>query len=242
MGLSIRRQLRILQAYTAISLALTPFLSLTAFKQSNAAQRIDELTVQRLNVVDANGTLRFVLSNKDKMHPGVVDGVTINRARPVAGMLFFNDEGDEVGGLTYAGTDDNGRRADARLMFDQLKQDQIIGISYGEGAGQRTAALQVWDRSDQPISEVVRAVNSANALPEGPQRDAALKAARANAIPGSQRVFVGRNGDKSASISLADGNGKPRLVMTVASDGATSINFLDAAGKTIQRIPASKQP
>jgi hypothetical protein len=39
--------------------------------QSNATQRIDELTVQRLNVVDANGTLRLVLSNKDRMHPGV---------------------------------------------------------------------------------------------------------------------------------------------------------------------------
>jgi hypothetical protein len=34
-------------------------------------------------------------------------------------------------------------RADAGLMFDQLKQDQIIGISYGEGGGQPTAGLQV---------------------------------------------------------------------------------------------------
>lgn len=240
MKISIRRQLRILQVYVALSFSLIAFLSITAFTQSNATQRIDELTVQRLNVVDANGTLRFVLSNKDRMHTGVMDGVTINRPRPVAGMLFFNDQGDEVGGLTYTGTDDNGRRANAGLMFDQLKQDQTIGISYSEGNGQRSAGLQVWDRSEQPLSDLIKGLNAANALPEGAARDQAVKAVRANAPPGPRRVFVGKNSDKAATVSLADANGKPRLVMTVGPDGAASIDFLDADGKTIQRLPASR--
>src|SRR6185436_665433 len=209
---SLRHQLRILQAYAAISFLILAFLSVTAFTQSQ--QRIDELTVQRLNVVDANGTLRFVLSNKDRMHPGVMDGVTINRPRPVAGMLFFNDEGDEVGGLTYTGTDDNGRRANAGLMFDQLKQDQTVGITYSEGNGQRTAGLQVWDRSDQPLSDLIKGLNEANARPEGAQREEAVKAVRAKAQPGPRRVFVGKNSEKAATVSLADANGKPRLVMT----------------------------
>jgi hypothetical protein len=237
MKLSIRRQLRILQLYSVLSFSVLAFVSVSAFTQPQ--QRIDELTVQRLNVVDANGTLRFVLSNKDRMHPGVMDGVTINRPRPVAGMLFFNDEGDEVGGLTYTGTDDNGRRANAGLMFDQLKQDQTIGISYSEGNGQRSAGLQVWDRSEQqPLSELIKGLNEANALPEGAARDEAVKAVRAKAQPGPRRVFVGKNSDKAATVSLADANGKPRLVMTVGADGAASIDFLDADGKSIQRIPA----
>ena len=236
--MTLRRQLRILQVYAAASFVVAAFLSVTAFTQTQ--QRIDELTVQRLNVVDANGTLRFVLSNKDRMHPGVMDGVTINRPRPVAGMLFFNDEGDEVGGLTFTGTDDNGRRANAGLMFDQLKQDQTVGISYNESNGQKTAGLQVWDRSDQPLSDLIKGLNAANALPEGPQRDEAVKAVRAKAQPGPRRVFVGKNADKAATVSLADATGKHRLVMTVGADGAASIDFLDADGKTIQRIPASK--
>jgi hypothetical protein len=241
MKTSIRRQLRILQVYTAASVAALAFLSIAAFTQSNSTQRIDELTVQRLNVVDANGTLRFVLSNKDRMHPGVMDGVTINRPRPVAGMLFFNDEGDEVGGLTYTGTDDDGRRANAGLMFDQLKQDQTVGISYSENPnGQRTAGLQVWDRSDQPLSDLIKGLNAANALPEGTARDEAIKAVRAKAPAGPRRVFVGKNADKASTVSLADANGKPRLVLTVGADGAASIDFLDADGKTVQRIPASK--
>jgi hypothetical protein len=240
MKITIRRQLRVLQAYAALSFAVTAFVSLTAFTRQNNTQRIDELTVQRLNVVDANGTLRFVLSNKDRMHPGVMDGVTINRPRPVAGMLFFNDEGDEVGGLTYTGTDDRGRRASAGIMFDQLKQDQTIGISYSENNGQRSAGLQVWDRSEQPLSDLIRALNDANALPEGPGRDAAVKAVRAKAPAGPRRLFVGKNIDKSATVSLADGQGRPRLLLRVNEDGASSIEFLDADGKITQRIPASQ--
>ena len=240
MTITIRRQLRILQVYAAMSLALVAFMSVTAFTQQSSTQRIDELTVQRLNVVDANGTLRFVLSNKDRMHPGVMDGVTINRPRPVAGMLFFNDEGDEVGGLTYTGSDDNGRRATAGIMFDQLKQDQTVGISYSEANGQRSAGLQVWDRSEEPLSNLIRALNDANALPEGPQRDAAIKAARAKAPAGPRRVFVGKNTDKASTVSLADGQGRPRLVLRVNEDGAASIEFLDVNGKTTQRIPATQ--
>ena len=239
MKLSLRQQLRVLQAYAAATFVVAAFLSVAAFSQPNTPQRIDELNVQRLNVLDANGTLRMVISNKDRMHPGVMDGVTINRPRPVAGMLFFNDEGDEVGGLTFTGTDDGGRRAQAGIMFDQLKQDQTIGISYGEGGGQRSAGLQVWDRSEtQPLSELITALNAANALPEGPERDAAVKAVRARAHPGPRRLFAGKNADKSAAVSLADGDGKPRLVLKVEADGTASIDFLDADGKTVQRIPA----
>ena len=173
------------------------------------------------------------------MHPGVMDGVTINRPRPVAGMLFFNDEGDEVGGLTYHRQPSGERTAaaaNAGLMFDQLKQDQTIGISYNESNGQRSAGLQVWDRSEQPLSDLIRGLNDANALPEGPQRDAAVKAVRAKAPAGPRRVFVGKNTDKSATVSLADGQGRPRLVMRVDEDGAASIEFLDADGKTVQRV------
>lgn len=238
MKLSIRQQLRVLQAYAAISFAVLAFFALSAFTQPSSTQRIDELTVQRLNVVDANGTLRMVISNKDRQHPGVIDGITMNRRRTSAGMLFFNDEGDEVGGLTFTGTDDNGRRADARLMFDQLKQDQLIGISYEEGGGQRTAGLQVWDRSEQPLSDLIKGLNAANALPEGQARDEAIKAVRARAPAGPRRVFVGKNADKASTVSLADANGKPRLVMTVGADGAASIEFLDAEGKVLQRIPS----
>ena len=71
---SLRRQLLFLRVYTMLSSVVLVGLATAAFRQST--QTFGEITVQRLNVVDANGTLRLVLSNKDRMHPGVMDGVT----------------------------------------------------------------------------------------------------------------------------------------------------------------------
>lgn len=235
----LRRHLRFLHAYAVLSSLALIVLAVAAFGQPSAAQKMDELTVQRLNVVDANGTLRLVLSNQDRMHPGVMDGVTINRPRPVAGLIFFNDEGDEVGGLAYSGQERDGeRRATAQLAFDQLKQDQTVAISYSETNGQRSAGLQVWDRSDTRLSELIRKLNDANAIADPAEREKAVKAARATAPPGPRRVFVGKNSDREATVSLADAAGKPRLVLKVDAAGAATIDFLDENGKTIQRLPA----
>ena len=235
----LRRQIRALQAFAGgASLTLVVLLSM-GLAQPAAPQRIDELTVQRLNVVDANGTLRMVLSNKDRMHPGVMDGKTIDRPRPVAGLLFFNDVGDEVGGLTFTGQEANGQgAANAGLMFDQWKQDQTIGIQYSESRGQRTAGLQVWDRSDtQRLSELIEALNAANAIKDTESRSASVQAARAKAQPGNQRLFAGKDRNKASVVNLFDANGKARLVLKFEADGSASIEFLDAEGKVTNRLP-----
>jgi hypothetical protein len=235
----LRRQIRALQAFAGGALVALVMLVSMGLAQSNTPQRIDELTVQRLNIVDANGTLRMVLSNKDRMHPGVMDGKTIDRPRAVAGLLFFNDVGDEVGGLTFTGREMDGQgAAEARLMFDQWKQDQTIGIQYGESQGQRSAGLQVWDRSDtQRLSELIEALNAANALKDADARRAAVQAARAKAQPGNQRLFAGKDHNKASVVNLFDASGKSRLVLKVEADGAASIEFLDAEGRVTNRLP-----
>lgn len=233
---SLRRELWLLRAYVITSAVVLVLLSTAAFTQS--AQTFGEINVARINVVDADGTLRMVISNKDRMHPGVMDGVTIDRPRPVAGMLFFNDEGDEVGGLTFTGrATETSRRANAGIMFDQLNQDQTIGISYSETDGRRTAGLTVWDRADAPLSGLIRQLNEANKLTDPAARDAKLAAIRATAPPGPRRVFVGKNSDRSATVSLADAEGRPRLRLTVDAAGNPRIEFLDESGKVLTRIP-----
>jgi hypothetical protein len=172
------------------------------------------------------------------MHPGL-DGKMINRPRPVAGLLFFNDVGDEVGGLTFTGQEVNGQgRANGGLMFDQWKQDQTVGIQYSEDAGQRSAGLQVWDRSDtQRLSELIEKLNAANAIQDPTARAAAIQTARAGAQPGPQRLFAGKGRDRAATVSLSDAAGKPRLTLKVQADGTASIEFLDAEGKVTERLP-----
>jgi hypothetical protein len=241
MRLSVRRQLKWLRAYAIVNSLLLVLIATTAFRQAGASQRFDEITVQRMNVVDANGTLRLVISNKERMHPGQMDGKVIDRPRPVAGLLFFNEEGDEVGGLTFTGRDVNGvRQANAGLMFDQFKQDQTIGFSYSEGNGRRTAGFQVWDRSDTKLSDLIEKLNAANRISDTAQREAEIAKARAAAPPGPRRIFVGKNADRAATVSLADADGKPRLTLTVDAAGNPRIEFLDANGTVVSRMPESR--
>ena len=235
---SVRRQLRFLRVYAIVNSIVLAVLATAAFRQAGP-QKFDQITAQRIDIVDANGTLRMVISNKDRMHPGVMDGKTIDRPRPVAGLLFFNDEGDEVGGLTYTGREANGtRQANAGLMFDQLKQDQTIGFTYSEGNGRRSAGFQVWDRSDTVrLGELIDKLNAANKIEDASQRDAEIAKIRAAAPPGPRRLFIGKNSDRAATVSLADANGKPRLTLTVDAGGNPRIEFLDDQGKVVARVP-----
>lgn len=227
-----------LRAYVVVSSLMLVGLTTAAFQQ-RPPQTMGEITVERINVVDRDGTLRMVISNKDRMHPGVMDGKTIDRPRPYAGIIFFNDTGDESGGITYAGQVSGSlRSASAGLTFDQLKQDQTIGLSYEEANGQRSAALEVWDRSDTPLSQLIEELNNANKLTDAAARDAAIARARANAPAASRRLFVGKALDRSSQISLADTNGQPRLNIIVDANGNPRIEFLDAKGKVIARLPA----
>ena len=235
---SLRRELRFLRAYALTSSLILVVLCTAAFHQTTTTQKFDEITVGRMNVVDADGKLRLVISNKDRQHPGMMDGKLIERPRPVAGLLFFNEEGDEVGGLTFTGREVNGeRRANAGIMFDQFKQDQTIGITYSEGGGRRSAGLLVWDRPETKLSELVEKLNAARKIEDPAEQKKAIAAISAAAPPAPRRLFVGKTPDKAAMISLSDGAGKPRLNLTVDAAGNPRIEFLDEQGKVVARIP-----
>jgi hypothetical protein len=121
-------------------------------------------------------------------------------------------------------------------MFDQYKQDQTIGLEYTEQNGQRTAAFKVWDRPDVPIGDLIEKLNAANAIENPAERDAAVRQVRANAPRAAQRVFVGKNQDREATVVLADAQGRNRLVLKVDPEGKASIQFLDDEGKVVQRL------
>ena len=234
MSRSIRRQLTLLQVYAGATSLVLVVLAVSAFRQ---AQRFGEITVERINVVDADGTLRLVISNKDRMHPGVIGGKTLQRPRPYAGLLFFNDQGDEAGGLTLRGRERDGRRvADAGLMFDQLGQDQTIGFEYTEEDRRRSAAFKVWDRPEAPLADLVDALNAARAIQDPAQRDAAVAKVRAAAPKPAQRVFVGKTPDRTAQVQLSDAQGRSRLRLSVTAEGDATIEFLDAAGRVVRRV------
>src|SRR5258708_31833820 len=93
-----QKRLRLLEAYAGLSMLVLGVLAFTAFAQTK--QKYDELTVERLNVVEKNGQLVAVIANTDRMPDPVVGGKTFKTERP-PGMIFYNGIGDECGGLGF---------------------------------------------------------------------------------------------------------------------------------------------
>jgi hypothetical protein len=158
-------------------------------------------------------------------------------------MIFFNDEETENGGLIFEGKAQNGGHASgAQLSFDQYDQDQVVYLTYDDENGKRTMGLNVADRGDMPITELVAAMDSVNRMPDGPAKTAARQKLNGlrNGVPMfAPRVFVGRDPSRSAILRLSDPMGRPRLRMIVDSLGAARIEFLDGRGRVMQQIPAA---
>jgi hypothetical protein len=143
-----------------------------------------------------------------------------------------------VGGLTVTGTAKDGRRrANAILALDQLKQGSDRGADLRRPTGVARPGCRVWDRPDTPLSDLIEQLNAANALTDPAAREAAVKAARSSAPPAPRRVFVGKDTDRAATVSLADASGRPRLRLRVEAGGDAAIEFLDEVSAVVDRVP-----
>src|SRR5882762_6255352 len=95
---NIQKRVHILEAYAVVSLLAFGVLAFSAFTQTK--QKYDELSVERLNVVEKNGQLVAVIANTDRMPDPVVGGKTFKTERP-PGIIFNNGIGNEGGGLAF---------------------------------------------------------------------------------------------------------------------------------------------
>jgi hypothetical protein len=240
----IRRELRLLKGYAIVITALLGTVSLAAFRQASQKQKFTEIDVERINVVEKDGKLRMVISNKDRSIGPIYKGKPFGYAggnRP--GIIFFNDEGTENGGLGFSGKReaDGTYNASSGFSFDQFNQDQVLYLQYNDRNGRRNMGLTVADRANTDIYDLVKERDSiVKAVPEGPARDAAIQkwaAPRNGEQLFAPRVYVGRDVAKAALVNLSDRNGKPRLRLMVDSLGTPSLEFLDASGNVTSRLP-----
>ena len=214
-------------------------LALVAFQKATDVQRFKEIAVERIDVVEPDGTLRMTISDAARSPGWVFKGKPYPGRPKGAGMIFFNDEGEEDGGIGFGGRKVDGQvTADGGMAFDQYQEDESVNIRYSDENGRRRTGLSVNDRADMPISDLIARRDSIRALPAGPARDSALTAfAYNNGHPlAAQRLFAGRDPNKNAVINLSDPLGHTRLRLVVDSTGNASIDFLDAAGHVTKTV------
>jgi len=239
----IRRELRLLKGYVVVLTALLATLLLTALRLPPRQEKFKEIDVERINVVEPDGKLRMVISNRPRSIGPIYKGKPFGYpggGRP--GIIFFNDEGTENGGISFDGArgPDGRFRASSGFSFDQYNQDQVLYLQYTDDNGLRRMGLTVADRADADIYDIVQQRDSIAKLPDGPAKEGAMKALMAprNGVPlFAQRVYVGRDRARAAVVNLSDPQGKTRLRLMVDSLGTASLQFLDDSGRVTARFP-----
>jgi hypothetical protein len=205
MKLSVQQ---VLITYSAV-LSTTFAVVLLMGAESHHKQTFDEIQVHRIDVVEPDGTLRMVISDLDRLPGVIVKGKESPKVdRPGAGMLFYNNEGTENGGLVFGGhRNEKGEVVDSggSLSFDK----------YGQTGGQTVQLVGVDDKDNQFAGLAVNDQNNSRM---------------------SHRIWVGRKDDGAAVVSLMDAKGKKRIVMQVAADGTPTLDFLDADGQVVRRL------
>jgi len=224
---------RVLLAYSgALTLAMVASLLTGAASQRNAS--FDTVDVRRINVREADGTVRLVLTSS-AASPGVIVRGRERphpRGRKAAGLFFYNEEGTEAGGLTFGGRRDarGAGKSELSLSFDRYEQDQQLQLLGIDADGRHFAGLKISDVPSRPITDDIAELERITAMApdEAKARIAQLKSSHHF---GADRLFVGKTPDQISVVALADANGRPRLQLQVAPSGEASLQFLDIEGR-----------
>ena len=230
----VEKDVRFLKIYAGVMTILCGVFLLSAFAVSKNA-KFDEIDVKRINVKDDDGKLRMVIANKDRQHPGMVDGKLLDRKRNSAGMIFFDEQGTEIGGLIFE-TLKTGENYKS-FTFDRTRGDQTIALQHLENKDGYWAGLVFGDDNIDVTTKNAK-IEEIKKLPDVDARKAAYQEMRdkgeLTVVP---RLALGKGRDKSALFTMSDAKGKPRINMSVAADGNPKLEFLDEMGKVIYSLP-----
>lgn len=232
---------RFLVIYSGVLTIAFGVLVLAGFRKSQTS--FDEISVHRLNVVEPDGTLRMALSDQARFPGTFVKGTEYpHPERKAAGLLFYNNEGTETGGLIYGSFLDAAGKleeANVHLSFDQYMQDQVFSIDAGQESTGKTSALRINDVGDFSVIEAIHANQRISKLPKE-QHEAEWKKFFEGHPEDHSRILLGRVQDSSAVLQLKDPQGRDRIILKVGPDGSPSIQLLDAAGHVAREVTAFK--
>ena len=207
----LKREIRRLRRTNAAAIGLLVVVSASAFIQARKPTKFDEIDVERINIREPDGRLRLTISNHSRLPEVVVGGKSYplrgGTGVKSAGLIFFNDEGNEDGGLAWAGgLTASGYEASAALTFDQFDQDETVSIEYGDQNRRRTAGISVMDRPEEPIqifAESAMAIRDAGRSGEG-RADATLSHEHGGARGASSAAILRRQ----AAGQVVDGDAR----------------------------------
>lgn len=194
----------------------------------------DHLTLHRLDIVEPDGQIRLAISNREELPAAVMNGKPVPRNGRDAGMIFFNNEGFECGGLQISGSKTGQDPEQAlSLTYDQYHGDQNLQLLYNQSGATKTAGLRIKDHPDEEIKDVAAELEKIQALPDGPEKQSQLQALHDKS---PLRAFFGKR-EGLPGVWLTDTQGKERLRLYIDTSGDPHIEMLDKDGKVSYQLP-----
>jgi hypothetical protein len=229
------REVRILRIYTGSLTVALLLLIAFSFTHKNGNPRFEEIDVERINIIEKDGKLKMVISNRQRQHPGMINGKEMPARQREAGMIFFNAEGDECGGLVYDG---NSQEAGMTYSVDQFRNDQIMQLNYTQKKeGEKTKrayGLKLWDRrEDMTLERLSHIIDSLKALQNKEVYEKTVDQMVERGDLGKERFFAGKNYDGEVGLFIRDAKGKPRIKLYVDKSNNPRLQFLDENGKVV---------
>jgi len=180
--------------------------------KSPRAATFDEITVKRINVAADNGKPRLVLATAERLPGSIVAGEELPRSIRPAGILFYDEDGTECGGIALSRAKDGTHQRTLTFDYTRQETDGIAVLMREKPDNTYSTGFILFDRL--PLGSDVRKVGSG----------------------GTERVSI-LDDSQDAKIVLADQTGKERIRLSVDHAGAAKFEILDANGKVVYSAP-----
>lgn len=237
--LRLRRQMHHFRLYAITTSVLLFAFIAYGFRKSAQDDIIKSLRAEKIEIVEPDGTVKLSLFNKDNLPPVVINGKKLTRSGGgESGLMFYNEEGEECGGLVYSGKGENGKgQNELSITFDKYKQDQMVQLScIQRELGNDTKGLTVFERPDYSIDKASGSLDSIRTNIKDPKaQQQAIEKLKAAGHFGYTRMFAGQQGQRTG-VFVRDNKGRVRLEMIVNEKNEPEILFYDEKGIVSKRV------
>lgn len=240
------RELVFLRAFAACTAGGMILLSTLAFK-TDKNQRFGTIDVERINIIEPNGTVKMIITNVEQFPNGTTTvnnrSVTKDRKKR-SGMLFFNEDGMECGGFIYDGAkNENGHSSGLSLTYDQYDGDQVMQLlttDTGKGDQRRvSSALTFNDRAANETQQGVHNImNELDSIKDRKLwRQKYQEYSDQGLIGGTPRVMLGQTGSENNGLFLFGDNGKPKAMFYVDKNNNVKLEVYNEEGHVTNSWP-----
>lgn len=248
----MNKELIFLRTFAITTAAGILWLSSTAFTNSKN-QRFTEIDVERINIIEPNGTVKMVITNTQRFPTGTdsLNNRPVNPDRKKrSGMLFFNEDGIEAGGFIYDGKKTaNGHSSGLSLTYDQYDGDQVMQLlTTDSGKGDNRFVSSTLAFNDRPKKESqLKTIEIMKELEALKLKDPKLMEAKykeyeaQGLLGGVPRIMLGKSRSENNGLFLFDDQGMPRAMFYVDKQNNAKLDFFNEKGEVIASFPDQKK-